>query len=128
MLNKIVLSLGSNKDQEKNIAEAGRRLSGCYDSICFSEPVYTEPIGICCTGLFLNQVAVAYVEQQPEEVITLLKSIESDLQRTPQGKAAGIVPIDIDLLQWNDRVLKPDDMERAYIVEGLHSLETNINS
>ena len=41
----------------------------------------------------------------------------------PDDKNFGIVPIDIDLLQWNELILKPDDLRRYYIIEGIRALE-----
>ena len=123
MLNKIILSLGSNQDQEKNMAEAVRILRNQFVSIAFSNSVYTEPIGLTGSAPFLNWVAVAYTSEQPDEIKHLLKRIEYKLQRMPDDKNFGIVPIDIDLLQWNELILKPDDLRRDYIIEGIRALE-----
>ena len=123
MLNKIILSLGSNQDQEKNMAEAVRILRNQFVSIAFSNSVYTEPIGLTGSAPFLNQVAVAYTSEQPDGIKHLLKRIEYKLQHMPDDKNFGIVPIDIDLLQWNELILKPDDLRRDYIIEGIRALE-----
>lgn len=123
MANKIILSLGSNTDRERNIGDADRLLSDSFTPICFSTPVYTEPICIASSDHFLNQVAVAFTKENPDEINCRLKRIERQLQRTAEGKAAGIIPIDIDLLQWNDLVLKPEDLQRDYIKEGIRSLK-----
>lgn len=123
MLNKIILSLGSNQDQEKNMAEAVRILRNQFVSIAFSNSVYTEPIGLTGSAPFLNRVAVAYTSEQPDEIKHLLKRIKYKLQRMPDDKNFGIVPIDIDLLQWNELILKPDDLRRYYIIEGIRALE-----
>ena len=123
MLNKIILSLGSNQDQEKNMAEAVRILRNQFVSIAFSNSVYTEPIGLTGSAPFLNWVAVAYTSEQLDEIKHLLKRIEYKLQRMPDDKNFGIVPIDIDLLQWNELILKPDDLRRYYIIEGIRALE-----
>ena len=123
MLNKIILSLGSNQDQEKNMAEAVRILRNQFVSIAFSNSVYTEPIGLTGSAPFLNRVADAYTSEQPDEIKHLLKRTEYELQRMPDDKNFGIVPIDIDLLQWNELILKPDDLRRYYIIEGIRALE-----
>lgn len=123
MLNRIILSLGSNYDQEKNMADAERILRNKFVSIAFSHSVYTEPIGLTESAPFLNQVAVAYTSEQPDEIKHLLKNIEYILERKPGDKKNGIVPIDIDLLQWNDLILKPEDYKRDYIIDGIKTLE-----
>ena len=48
--------------------------------------------------------------------------MEENAGRTPESKAQGIVPLDIDVLKWNNDILKPADMERDYIREALHTL------
>jgi 2-amino-4-hydroxy-6-hydroxymethyldihydropteridine diphosphokinase len=52
----------------------------------------------------------------------MLKDLEEEAGRTPEGKHQGIVPLDIDVLQWNEQILKPADMKRDYVREALRSL------
>ncbi len=122
LLNKIILSLGANSNSEINIAAADDLLRSNFVSIYFSEPVYTEPIGDIKTGLFLNQVAIAYTSNYPDEINKILKQVERTLGRTPESKVQGSIPIDIDLLQWNEQVLKPDDLQRDYVRSLLRTL------
>ena len=44
----------------------------------FSEAIYTEPIGLSDSGLFLNQVAVAGTNASLEEVRRAVKAMEND--------------------------------------------------
>lgn len=39
--------------------------------------------------------------------------------RKQGDKAKGNIPIDIDLLQWNDQTLKPQDLQRPYVQSAL---------
>lgn len=121
-LNRIFLGLGSNLDKEKNMARAGDYLCARFLSLRCSPAVYTSPVGCPGAEPFLNQVAVAYTPFGPDEVRHILKQIETALHRTPADKQNGTIPIDIDLLRWNDQVLKPGDWERPYIVDGIRSL------
>lgn len=119
MLNKVIISLGSNWDKEKNIAMAGRLLGCHFDSIHFSEAVYTQPFHMENPALFLNQVAIAFTAENPDQIVDALKQMERQLGRTPEDKSKGNIPIDIDLLQWNDKILKPSDFQRPYIQSAL---------
>lgn len=121
-LNKIILSLGSNRESEANIRRADELLRGFLDTVTFSEALCTEAVGLPEGGQFLNQVAIGYTDKQPEAIWQTLKQMERQLGRTPDGKATGCIPIDIDLLQWNGLVLKPADLERGYIVSLLRTL------
>lgn len=119
MLNKVIVGLGSNQDKEKNMAHAVELLRDYFVSIRFSGAVYTEPVNMLNPSLFLNQVAVAFTEEEPYEIIKYFKSVEKQLGRMPEDKLKENIPIDIDLLQWNDCVLKPSDIQRSYIQTAL---------
>lgn len=119
MLNKVIIGLGSNQDKEKNMAHAVRLLHDHFVSIRFSEAVYTEPVNMQNPSLFLNQIAVAFTEEEPDEIVRFFKLVEKQLGRMPEDKQKENILIDIDLLQWNDRVLKPQDIQRPYIQSAL---------
>lgn len=122
-LNRVVLCLGSNLNRESKIEEAAVLLRSCFDSIRFSEAVYTESEGEdSLSGPFLNQVAIAYTRYAPVEIHAALKQMEYVLGRRPEDKLKGLIPIDIDLLQWNEQILKEEDLKRSYIKESLDKL------
>lgn len=121
--NRMVLGLGSNYKKEKNMTAAVKWLRECFADLHFSEPVSTEPIDFCASDEpFLNCVAVGTTLHEMDFVKSRLKAIERMLGRTAEAKRMGHISIDIDLLQWNDTVLKPVDWTRDYIVCGLASL------
>ena len=122
MKQKVIIGLGSNWKSEVHIQQANRLLMDYFDEIHFSEAVYTEPIGVSQSDLFLNQVAIAYTSHSIAEIETVLKEMEKMLGRTSTSKQQGIIPIDLDLLQWNNQILKSDDLERDYIRNGIESI------
>lgn len=121
-MNSCILALGSNRDRNRNVGVAVSRLKECFERVYLAEPILTEPFGVPATEPFLNLVIVAYTIHSREEVIQTLKQIEKEMGRTPEDKISGSVPIDIDLLKWNDEVLKPEDMARDYVVAGVRSI------
>lgn len=120
--NRIILCLGSNWDKEKNMERAVEMLRAHFVFIRFSHPVYTEPVDCPLPIAFLNCVAVLYSEESLWQVKNVLKDIECRIGRKPEDKFHGRVPIDIDLLQWNDQVLKTEDLTRKYVLDGIRSL------
>lgn len=122
MQNKVVLCLGSNKDCEENLHSAVRLLRVYFGSIRLSEAIYTEPIGLPGSGLFLNQVAVVGTEASLEEVKGVLKAVEKRLGRLAEDKQIGVILIDIDLLLWNETILKPSDWEKEYVQQLFRSI------
>ena len=49
-------------------------------------------------------------------------SVERRSGRIPEDKAQGVVKLDIDLLVFDNKILKPEDMEREYIRRGMSVL------
>lgn len=117
-----LLCLGSNKDRELRMEAARKALRKHFAYILFGAEMETEAIGSGFLSPFSNQVARLTTPLSAEEVRTILKSIEKENGRLPEDKAKGIVKLDIDLLMYDDTVLKPKDMEKCYVQEGLVAL------
>ena len=49
------------------------------------------------------------------EVRSILKQIEQTNGRTPESKKEGRIPLDIDLLSYDQQVLKPEDWQKEYV-------------
>ena len=54
-----------------------------------------------------------------------LKELEREAGRLPAHKQLEVIKLDADLLQFNDRVLKPADMQRSYVQRGMAQVMTN---
>ena len=122
-MHRIILGIGSNYDQENNVAYAAEQLRTLFSSIRFSQSYYSKAEWKSYSvGPYLNQVAIAYTTLSHSEITPLLKAIEKAAGRSKELKAVGIIPIDIDLIQWNDLVLKPEDLTRSYVRKGLDEL------
>ena len=117
-----ILCLGSNFYRIAHMAYAQRDLKKHFPTIRFSEEMETEAIGSRFLSPFSNQVASFETTLSSEEVRAILKQIERNLGRLPEEKSQGVIRIDIDLLMYDDCVLKPADMERDFVKEGLKSL------
>ena len=118
-----LLCLGSNIDPSYRLSAARSALLSHFPHIRFSEEMITEAI---CSGFlspFHNQMASLKTSLPAEQVRAILKSIEQGQGRLPEDKAQGIVKLDIDLLMYDDIVLKPKDMEREFVMEGMKSLD-----
>ena len=85
MLYRVILSLGSNYNEQQNMAFAVEQLKRLFLSIRFSESYYTEPVGSSYSiGNYLNQVAIAYTDCSADKLKPLLKEIEKAAGRSPQ--------------------------------------------
>lgn len=126
-MNKGLISIGSNKNRDNNLANCQRILKTMFPDIVFSNISVTKPYGNNYRYNFINQLAFIHTHKTREEIISLLKSLEKDMGRTLSDKKKGIVIIDLDLVIWNNEILKPEDMERNYIKGLLPGLLTFID-
>ena len=120
-----LLCLGSNLDASTRLSAARSALLSHFPDIRFSNEMVTEAIGSGFLSPFHNQVARLTTSLPAEEVRAILKGIEQAQGRIPEDKANGIVKLDIDLLVYDDGVLKPKDLEREFVKIGLEELEKN---
>ena len=123
VMNKALLSIGTNEDRESNLSLCHQFLNNIFTDISYSDTSVTMPYGTTYKNDFLNQLAIIYTNKDEDEVVRLLKSIEKDMGRNGADKKKGIVKIDIDLVIWNNNVLKPEDFSRSYIADLLASLD-----
>lgn len=119
---KFILGLGSNFDGDLNISKADELLTSLFPDILFSKSIYTTPIGMPESADFVNQVAVGTTSLALRDVVIRLKEIEASIGRNNEDKARGIIKIDIDLIVWNEEILKPNDYNRDYVRELLSDL------
>ena len=118
-----IACLGSNADSSYYINEARKELAVFWNNIQFSTPLFTEPIRLSNPSLFLNQVALFHTTQSSDEIIRLFKEIENKLGRNRADKEH--ITLDIDLIQYGKKVLKPKDIQYPHVQEGIQELKTN---
>ena len=116
---RCLISIGSNTNRDVNIKLAQKELSIHFKGIYFGKEQDTIPIGMSNPAHFTNQLAKCSTTLSIKEVKNVFKKIESQTGRLPTDKIDGIIKLDIDLLTYDDKVLKEDDMNKHFIIEGL---------
>ena len=123
---RFIISLGSNlcpSEAESNLTKAEIFLSGLFAAdIIFSSHYSTPGVGSGEGKTYLNAVAIGHTSLSAEAIRTSLKDFELRTGRTPEVRALGIVPIDLDLLSLGDNVFKPKDLSQSYVLRGLNEL------
>ncbi|WP_101689985.1 2-amino-4-hydroxy-6-hydroxymethyldihydropteridine diphosphokinase [Dysgonomonas massiliensis] len=114
-MNKVLISIGSNFDSNNNIISCRQLLDLYFEHISYSEVCETVPYGKNYKHNFLNQLAIISTEKELSNIKFILKSIEKKLGRDANDKETGLVKIDVDLVIWNQDILKPKDISRAYV-------------
>lgn len=113
---KCVLCIGSNHEAEIHLKKAEETLNGVFRDILWGKIVRTCPEGTTCkSNDYLNCIASFDTILTERQVIEIIKGIEKDNGRTPDSKITGIMPLDIDLLQYGSRILRPSDFRKEYV-------------
>lgn len=117
-----LLCMGSNTDRSAQLSVARKALCATFPDIHFGEMMETEAIGSGFHSPFSNQLARFSTPLSPDSVHNIFKDLERRSGRMPGDKSVGVVKLDIDLLVFDNKVLKPEDMEREYICRGISVL------
>ena len=114
-MHKVLLSIGTNTNARFNMEQAIEVLLSYFPNINFTNIIKTKPFGTAYKKPFLNALAYLETEMNKSEVELLLKTIEKDMGRLPSHKREGKVIIDIDLIKWDNEILKPTNFEYSFM-------------
>ena len=117
-----LVCLGSNKEGDLHLMDAQQALTAYFHEVHMGKIVLTSAEGGVKQADYLNQAARFQTPKRIEEVEMILKQIEINNGRTPDDKQKGSVPLDIDLLMYDDVILRPNDLEKSYVKLALESL------
>lgn len=110
-----LLCMGSNLDARLHLKNAEKALQRLFPEIEWGEIVETAPEKIDNGQPFLNRAARFRTSLGMADVRSILKQIERTNGRTPASKKEGRIPLDIDLLSYDQQVLKPEDWQKEYV-------------
>ncbi len=110
-MHKIFLALGSNVgDKTKNIETAIALLGEKVTDIRVASLYTTKPVGYVDQDNFVNTAVAGNTSLTPEALLTFVKDIEQKVGRIFRFRW-GPREIDIDILFYDDVVLKQDALE-----------------
>ncbi len=69
---------------------------------------------------FLNAVVAGFTDKSHDEFVELCKAWERERGRA--DAAPGIIPIDLDVVIYNGKIVRPRDFERSYFNIGYRQL------
>lgn len=122
-MNYVLLSIGSNvEDREARVRDALAWLSGIISDFRHSCVYITAPYSGVGDN-YANCVAEGYTELSMDEISALTKEREIVSGRTKDSKISGKVPLDIDIVSYNDTILRPKELERQYFLKGYTQLK-----
>lgn len=113
-----ILSIGSNcGDRYSNVSEGIVWLSKILSGIR-SSTIYATPDCHGGNREYLNAVVAGKTHNTPEEINNLCKEFEKSCGRNESMRQIGYVPVDIDLVIYDDTILRPNDFKRDFFKIG----------
>jgi 2-amino-4-hydroxy-6-hydroxymethyldihydropteridine diphosphokinase len=130
MSNQFNILLGSNQDAYKNMETAKDLLIEAFPEIRFSNFMESEAIVReqdeiqgCAPEKYLNAVAIGRTAMELDEIQVFLKQAETALGRIRGSQSKAFVAIDLDLVEWNKKVLRPKDAAQSYYINCLLEMQ-----
>jgi len=107
-MSRVILGLGSNMgDRRKKLLTAIDEIGKKIGVIELVSSIYeTEPWGFKTDNQFLNLVLIVDTDLSPSEVLARILTIEAELGRIRSEKQYSPRIIDIDILFFDDMILK----------------------
>lgn len=120
MMSTALISLGANRtDKHTMLANTIDRIKTLVQ-VTAQTPIYeTEAEGSIAAAPYANALLQISTNIDYATLHDTFKSWEQAAGRTKQSKLRGIIPLDIDIISWNDTLLKERDMQFAYMQRGL---------
>lgn len=113
-----IFSIGSNCGDRLNNVREGLNWLSQYLYGFKSSSIYPTPD---CQGgvkIYFNAVACGTTQLSAALLIQMCKQYELSHGRDQEKRLSGDVPIDIDLVVFNDSVLRPNDFKREFFKIG----------
>jgi len=129
---EVVLSLGSNKNPQKNLSKGIEKLKSKYKVTLTSSIYQTQAVKTTNeTQKYLNQTVEIITDNPFSTLRKQLKIIEQECGRVPGNKK--VVPLDIDIITFGDQVFTyrgkkipdPDLSKYHYIAQPLAEMAPN---
>lgn len=121
MVSKLVLSIGSNC----NSSFVESAVDWLKDQLADfeSSPFYETPSAKGDGKPYVNAVVSGNTTSDFEKFNSLLKEYEKASGRDSSCRESGLVPIDIDIVIWNDQILRPWDYRQTFFKIGYMAIK-----
>lgn len=121
-MSRAVIGIGSNTpDRTERVAAAIGWLGSVFSEGFHSSAYVTRALN-GHDPAYLNAVMSVECDRPMDEVNAMLKDYEQTSGRTAVSKLHGEVPIDLDIVVWDGRIVRPKDFGYRYFLQGYDEL------
>lgn len=121
-MNTAIVMLGSNINSTENIKIAIEKLAVDFKIEAQSLELITKPVEEKYKKDFLN-IAIKLLTTKPKaDTVSTFKNTELKMGRTKESKTIGLIPIDIDLIAWNNEIVHEDYHRFEFVSQCVNQL------
>lgn len=119
-MNSALISLGANTpDKEHRLTNAINAIERIA-TITARSPIYhSEAEGHKKSAPYANALLQIATNTDFDTLHDTFKLWERQAGRTPQSKLQGEIPLDIDIVVWNDNILRQSDLQYDFMQQGM---------
>ena len=122
-MNTALIMLGSNSQPVINLALAKEKLALYFQIESCGNELITASVGGHYLSPFTNIAMKVLTSHSQVEAKLLLKKIEMEMGRTQDCKQQGVIPIDIDLIFWNENLVHRDYIRFPFVKSCIDQLK-----
>lgn len=115
MENNAIISIGSNIDADCNIDRALTLIAHASTLLARAPRLATKPIGITDQADFVNTAVKVTTPLPMDGFKAFLKSVEDKVGRDRTRPKYGPREIDLDILEWNGKIVDDDFWQREFL-------------
>ncbi len=119
---EVVICIGSNCGDRYQNVDKGINWINSILSTFRTSTIYATPD---CKGgprKYMNAVAIGKTDITLQQLEIMCKNFEKELGRDEKAREAGDVPIDIDVVVYDDKILRETDYIREFFKIGFYQL------
>lgn len=128
-MKKLVICFGSNSSDGDRLIDValGKVLSFVrwpIVSTCYQSESY--PAESASSALYFNRVLLGWTDLSLSVLESEFKKIEISMGRDQNARDTGLVPIDIDIIIVDDKIIRPKDYGRPYFITGYDEINSSM--
>lgn len=117
-----VLIIGSNFGNRREFLEASLRKLSVVAVILRNSHIYESADYLGIGRKYLNIVLEVVTVEEEDDFVKYLKGLELEAGRTDVSRERGEVPLDIDIVVWNNEIRRPTDYNSAFFIQGYRQI------
>lgn len=119
---EVVICIGSNcGDKYQNVHKGIKWINSIFSTL-HASTIYATPD---CKGgprKYMNAVAIGNTDIELQQLEIMCKNFEKEMGRDKKAREAGDVPLDIDIVVYNGKIVRETDYKREFFKIGFDQL------